>query len=94
LALRGRCALSHVLPLDYANYKLHSQPTNHKSGKKMDIEKIRAGLARHDVASISRATGINRNTIGAIRAGKPANPRLSTLKALADFIAQSEKGAE
>lgn len=58
----------------------------------MGLDEIRAALADRRLDKVAEATGIHRNTLGAIRSGRNANPSWRTLKTLADYLATAGGG--
>lgn len=51
-----------------------------------DIEKIRTALQDRVAVAVSDATGINRNTVAAIKAGRQTSASKSTIKALQNYL--------
>ena len=51
-----------------------------------EIEKIRAALQDRVILSVSDATGVNRNTLAAIRNGKQKTASKTTIKALQNYL--------
>lgn len=58
----------------------------------LDIDEIRQALQDRVVTHIEKNTGINRNTIAAIKNGTATNPSLKTMKALSDYLCPTYKG--
>lgn len=52
----------------------------------MKLDDIRRRLRDRRMAVVAEATGIHRNTITAIVAGRIANPSYETIKALSDYL--------
>jgi DNA-binding Xre family transcriptional regulator len=60
----------------------------HKSGenKLLTLDHIKRLLSDRRLDVVSRATGVHRNTLAAIRDGKNTNPTLKTIEALSDYL--------
>jgi DNA-binding Xre family transcriptional regulator len=52
----------------------------------LTLEEISARLQDRNLCRVSEATGINRNTLGQIKAGKVKNVYLSTILTLSDYL--------
>jgi len=52
----------------------------------MNIEDIRKALEDRRLDRVAEATGIHRNTLGAIRSGRNVNPSWRTVKTLAEYL--------
>jgi transcriptional regulator with XRE-family HTH domain len=50
------------------------------------LEQIRTLLDDRNVEKVAENTGIHRNTISAIRAGRHTNPTYTTVKTLSDYL--------
>jgi predicted transcriptional regulator len=59
----------------------------------IDLEKIRAEMAAHRTADISRATGLHRNTILRIKKGQ-ITPQIDTLNVLLKFLEAQKSAAK
>jgi len=53
----------------------------------LDIDEIRKALQDRVLTAVANHTGINRNTLSAIRNGHETNLRQSTMRALSDYLA-------
>ena len=52
----------------------------------LTLEEISNRLKDRNLCRVSEATGINRNTLGQIKAGKVKNVYLSTILTLSDYL--------
>jgi hypothetical protein len=70
----------------------HSQQVILNKGRNMlTLDKIRALLADRRLDIVSEATGVHRNTLASIRAGRTENPSYDTIRKLSDYLT---RGAE
>ena len=59
----------------------------------LDIEEIRQALQDRVLTAVEKQTGINRNTLAAIRSGTARNPSHRTIAALSEYLAQKHPRA-
>ena len=53
----------------------------------LDIEEIRQALQDRVLTAVATQTGINRNTLAAIKSGTARNPSHRTITALSEYLA-------
>ena len=57
----------------------------------LNIDEIRQALKDRVITAVSTQTGIDRNTISAIKNGQAINPSHRTIKALSDYLAPNAR---
>ena len=57
----------------------------------LDIDEIRKSLQDRVITAVSTQTGVDRNTIAAIKSGQAVNPSHRTIKALSDYLAPAQR---
>lgn len=90
IGLRGRSRF-HILPDMYCmtlRLVQYKTSTDAQKGEIMlDIEEIRQALQDRVLTAVEKQTGINRNTLAAIRSGTARNPSHRTIAALSEYLA-------
>lgn len=56
----------------------------------LTIEQIKEGLGDKVLAEVTRQTGVNRQTLWEIRAGKRTNIQYKTMQALSEYLGNAE----
>lgn len=57
----------------------------------LTIDKIKDALADRRLDVVSKATGLHRNTLAAIRDGRHENPTYETVRKLSEYLAPEVK---
>lgn len=58
----------------------------------LTLDKIKDALADRRLDVVSKATGLHRNTLAAIRDGRHGNPTYETVRRLSDYLSSQNAG--